>query len=85
LAGTFIPVFSALTREETGDFDGVPFRVVRADYLAAIALSVGRAKDFARILALLESGLDREELATLARTHGLSDAWLRFRMRFLDD
>ncbi len=45
----FIPVFSPLTREaleqaDTVDFEGVPFRVVRADYLAVIALSVGRAK-----------------------------------------
>src|SRR3972149_1101104 len=47
----FVPVFSPLTREaleqaETADFEGVPFRVVGADYLAVIALSVGRAKDF---------------------------------------
>ena len=55
----FIPVFSALTREavnraETADFEGVPFRVAGAVYPAVIALSVGRAKDFARVLALLE-------------------------------
>lgn len=52
----FIPVFSPLTEEavdraETADFDGTPFRVVGAVYLAVIALSVGRAKDFARVLA----------------------------------
>jgi len=52
----FIPVFSPLTREameqaDTVDFEGAPLRVVRADYLAVIALSVGRAKDLARILA----------------------------------
>src|SRR5437867_5650684 len=50
----FIPVFSPLTREaleqaDTAEFEGVPFRVVRADYLAVIALSVGRSKDLARI------------------------------------
>jgi len=55
----FIPVFSPLTRDaleqaDTADFEGEPFRVVRADYLAVIALSAGRAKDFTRILALLE-------------------------------
>src|SRR3990172_4486914 len=54
----FIPVFSPLTRHalvqaETADFEGVPFRVVRADYLAVIALSVGRSKDFTPILRLL--------------------------------
>lgn len=84
----FVPVFNPLTREaleqaETVDFEGVPLRVVRADHLAAIALSVGRAKDFARILALLESGsVTREAIAQLARKHGLVEAWERFDERF---
>ena len=52
----FIPAFNPLTvgavREaETGEIDGVPIRVVRADFLAAMVLSTGRPKDFARILA----------------------------------
>jgi hypothetical protein len=87
----FIPVFSLLTREameqaETADFEGVPLRVVRADYLAAIALSVGRPKDFARILALLDSGaVSRESVKVLARRYGLHDAWERFQRRFLSD
>ncbi len=87
----FVPVFSSLTQEaleqaETADFEGVEFRVVRADYLAVIALSVVRAKDFARILALLESdSVTRDQLASLAGRHGLSDAWQRFQKRFLDD
>jgi hypothetical protein len=87
----FIPVFSLLTREaleqaDTADFEGVPIRVVRADYLAVIALSVGRAKDFARILALLEAGsVTAEGVAALAQRHELSDAWKRFKTRFLDD
>jgi len=87
----FIPVFSPLTQEalqqaETADFEGVPFRVVRADHLAVIALSVGRAKDWARILALLESGsVTRDEIASLAKRHGLSDAWQRFEARFPDE
>ena len=86
----FVPVFSPLTREaleqaETADFEGVPFRVVRAAHLAVIALSVGRAKDFTRILALLESGsITRQEIAGLAARHGLADAWKRFEGRFLD-
>jgi hypothetical protein len=86
----FVPVFSVLTREaveraETADFDGVPLRVVRADYLAVIALAVGRAKDFTRILALLESqSVTADQLGELAARHGLSDAWRLFRARFLD-
>ena len=87
----FIPVFSPLTREaveqaETADFEGVPFRVVGANYLAVIALSVGRAKDLTRILALLESeSVTREEIARLGARHGLSEAWKRFESRFFDE
>lgn len=87
----FIPAFSNLTREaieqaETDDFEGVPLRVVRADHLAVIALSVGRAKDWARIAQLLDSGsVNREQLADLAARHGLTDAWKRFEARFLND
>ena len=84
----FVPVFSPLTQEamelaETADFDGVPLSVVRADHLAVIALSVGRAKDLARVLALLESGsVTRDELEVLATRHGLAAAWERFDARF---
>ncbi len=87
----FIPVFSLLTREalecaETDEFEGIPLRVIRADYLAVIALSVGRAKDFARILSLLEDrAVTREEIASLARRHQLSEVWKRFEWKFFDD
>lgn len=87
----FIPVFSPLTREalelaDTADYDGIPLRVVPADHLALIALSVGRAKDFARILALLESGsATPAAIASLAEKHGLLTEWRRFGTRFLDD
>jgi hypothetical protein len=86
----FIPVFNTLTGEaleqaETADFEGVPFRVVGAAHLAVIALSVGRGKDYVRVLALLESGaVTREEIAALASRHGLEEAWIRFKRRFID-
>ena len=64
----------------------MPFRVVSADYLAVIALSVGRAKDMTRVLALLESHtVAAESIRDLALKHGLHEAWERFRSRFLDD
>ena len=87
----FIPVFNPLTEAalkeaDTADYEGVPLRVVRADYLAVLALSLGRAKDFARVLALIESGsVLPERIMELAGRHGLSDAWLRFKTRFLDE
>lgn len=87
----FVPVFSPLTREaveraETADFEGVPLRVVQAVYLAVIALSVGRAKDFARILSLLEAGsVTRQEIGQLAARHELAAAWRKFEARFFDE
>ena len=87
----FVPIFSQLTSSavaaaEVADFEGVPFRVVGAAYLAVIALSVGRAKDVARVLALLESeAVTRDEVAALAAREGVSEAWERFAQRFPDD
>jgi len=87
----FVPVFSALTGEavaqaETADFEGVALRVVRAEHLAVIALSVGRAKDLTRVLALLESGsVGSDTIKSLADRHGLTAAWQRFEARFLRD
>jgi hypothetical protein len=57
-----VPAWDPLTREavdqaDTVDYEGVALRVESAAHLAVIALSVGRAKDSARILALLESGV----------------------------
>jgi hypothetical protein len=84
----FIPAFSALTegamhQADEGDVDGVPLRVVSAAYLAVIALSVGRAKDLARIVALREAGAcGDDEIATLAAKHDLAKEWARFLERF---
>ncbi|MEO8502980.1 MAG: hypothetical protein ABI609_03695 [Acidobacteriota bacterium] len=86
----FVPAFSeltvaAMTEADTADFEGAPLRVVRPAYLAVIALSVGRSKDFARVLALLESEcVTADEIARLADRFGLSSAWQRFAARFLD-
>ena len=86
----FIPTFDRLTEAalrnaETAEVDGVPMRVVAADYLAAIALSVGRAKDFARVCALLEAkATTPDAISRLCSEFGLTSAWDRFRTRFPD-
>jgi len=86
----FIPAFSRLTEEaidraETGEIGGLPLRVVRADYLAAIALSVGRAKDFARVLSLLEAdAVSSNDIERLCARHDLLSQWQQFCRRFLD-
>ena len=60
--------------------------MVGANHLAVIALSVGRAKDLTRILALLESeSVTREQIARLAARHGMAEAWKRFERRFFDE
>ncbi len=87
----FIQAFSDLTREamERADefsYEGPLFRVVRPDYLAVIALSVGRLKDFNRVLALLDAeAVDREAIERLAARHGLTEKWAAFKKRFLDE
>ena len=87
----FIPVFSPLTTEalrqaQETSFEGAPIRVIGAGHLAAIALSVGRGKDFARVLALLESGSTTSQaVEDLVKQHGLSAAWQRFQTRFLNE
>ncbi len=84
----FIPVFTPLAEEavrdaETGEIERFPVRVVSAAHLSVIALSVGRAKDYLRILALLEAGaVNREKIKQLAMSHGLSREWERFERRF---
>ncbi len=70
---------------EAADFEGVPLRVVRAEYLALIALETGRAKDFLRILSMVESGaISLDDLKPLAERHGLSAKLERFRTRFAE-
>ena len=84
----FIPTFSRLTEDalreaDTTDLDGRPVRVVRADYLAVIALSVGRPKDFTRILALRQAdAVSDEEMTRLVERYDLSAAWTSFLERF---
>jgi hypothetical protein len=87
----FIPAFDALSRDamehaEPGDIDGLNVRVVRADYLAAMALKVGRAKDKLRILALLENAaVTPAEIEKLAKQYQLEEQWTTFREQFLNE
>jgi hypothetical protein len=75
----FIPAYNDLVREAVADASTLRYRnaeakVVRAEYLAAIALQTGRAKDRERVIKLLEDAdIDRELLARIVRQHGLGD------------
>ena len=86
----FLPTFDALSKEamlkaEEADFDGIKIRVVSAEYLAAIALKVGRAKDNARILSLLEADAVKiDKIEKIVFDHDLSKKWNLFKLRFID-
>jgi hypothetical protein len=70
----------------TMDVDDVTTRVMTAEHLVAIALQLGRAKDFARILQFVEMGcLNDTRLREILTRHGLTDAWRQFQRRFLED
>jgi sRNA-binding protein len=54
------------------DYEGVPAKVFRAEHIVAIAASVGRAKDKARIeLMLQEADLDKKRLEKILQAHKL--------------
>jgi len=75
-----------MEQADEASYEGVPFRVVRPEHLAAIALSIGHSKDNNRVLALLEARVvDRESIERLAARHGLTEKWTSFRRRFLDE
>ena len=54
------------------DYGGVPTRVFRPEYLCAVGLQVGRAKDLLRVKMFLEqNAVNRERLATLLDRYGM--------------
>src|SRR5216117_3606283 len=66
------------------DVESEPARVLTAEYLAAIALQTGRAKDKARVLQFVEGdAIDRARFETLIAKHGLTPQWERFQQQFL--
>lgn len=86
----FLPAATPLLKEavvlaRAVDYEGVPARVMSAEHLMAIALQTGRAKDHARLVAFVETGVaDRNRLDDILSRHQLSAAWTRFKSRFLD-
>jgi len=79
-------VEEALAGAITVQVGETPARVFTAEYLAAIALQVGRAKDKARLLQFIEAGvLDIARLQEIIAHHHLDEAWQRFARQFLSD
>ncbi len=62
----------AVREAEHFDYEGVPAKVFRAEHIVAIAASVGRTKDKARIEQLLQQAdLDKTYLENLLQRHKL--------------
>ena len=62
----------AVRAAERIDYEGVPAKVFRAEHIVAIAASVGRAQDKARIEQLLQQAdLDKTYLADVLQKHKL--------------
>ncbi len=85
----FVPPAGALEEEalkqaaET-EVEGVSTRVMTAEHLVAMALKTGRAKDFARVLQFVESGvLNPDKLDPILSRHGLVEKWEQFGGKFL--
>jgi hypothetical protein len=62
----------AVRQAERIDYEGVPAKIFRAEHIVAIAASVGRAKDKARIEQLLaQTDLDKAYLEDVLKRHKL--------------
>ena len=85
----FLPVSNPLEDEayfkaQDLAFEDMTVRVVLAEHLVAMMLSIGRLKDLARIQAfLLQDAVNPEALKDILERHGLIGKWHEFRSRFL--
>jgi len=87
----FIPAYNDLVREAvenaaTLKYRDVEAKVVTAEYLAAIALQTGRAKDRERVIRLLdETVIDRTVLGRILESFGLADKFKKFENQFHEE
>jgi hypothetical protein len=85
----FLPPGDALGEEALAEafetnVDGTPTWVMTAEHLVALALQLGRAKDFSRILQFIEAGvLDTAKLDQVLARYGLLAKWEQFGDKFL--
>ena len=87
----FIPAFdelsaNAMINAVEVDFDGIPARVVAPNYLALMALKLGRIKDKLRIEALLEvKATTVDEIESLLLEYNLVNEWNNFKEKYLNE
>lgn len=76
-------VEEAVVRAVERGFEDLTVRVVDANYLCAIALQTGRAKDYLRIHMLIESGhVQSDTLSSLVNRFGLVQRWGTYVKRY---
>lgn len=87
----FLPTGNALQEEALRTasetlLKNVPVRVMKPEYLAAIALETGRGKDHLRLKQFIAEGaVDAKELERIIENHGLGLKWSSFAKRYLND
>jgi hypothetical protein len=87
----FIPAYNNLVREAveksaTLKYREVEAKVVTAEYLAAIALQTGRAKDRERVIRLLdEAVIDRTVLGSILESFDLVDRFKKLERQFHEE
>jgi len=87
----FIPTYNELVREAVDNaatlkYRDVEARVVSAEYLTAIALQTGRAKDRERVIRLLdEADIDRTILNRILESFGLVDRFKKLEQQFYEE
>ena len=85
----FMPVSNPLEEEayrtaQTLDYEGTPVRVALGEYLMAIALKVGRLKDYARIeMFVAQEVFDNERFEEIIVRHELKEKWLEYKRKYL--
>lgn len=84
----FLPPPSLLAEEALAnavqrDIDGTPVQVFKAEYIAAIALELGRTKDKLRLSQFIEEdALDMALFETLLTKYNLGQKWRLFKQQF---
>jgi hypothetical protein len=77
----FLPAYNSLVEEALSQaqettYEDVPARVLRSEYLVAVALQSGRSKDRERVRILREQAqLDMNLLADILKRHKLEEKW----------
>jgi hypothetical protein len=77
----FLPAYNSLIEEaldqaQETTYENMPTRVLRSEYLLAVALQTGRNKDRERVRILREqANLDMNLLADILKRHQLEEKW----------